>query len=123
MCWTQFKNIGQSSKNLGPSQKTLRPSWCPKLVAGLTANKVYCIIRISKREDFLVCFKSLAPNGIPMILCFICTKIRFVCFSYVFCAIQPLQNPSICDNAVSVAPIAKPLLRLGKYMMHKKQNK
>ena len=32
MCWTQFKNIGQSSKNLGPYRKTLRPSWCPKLV-------------------------------------------------------------------------------------------
>ena len=43
MCWTQFKNIGHSSKNLGPSQKTFRPSWCPKLVAGLvTGTMCHC---------------------------------------------------------------------------------
>ena len=40
MCWTQFENIGHSSKNLGPSRKSLRPSWCPKLVTGLRVHPV-----------------------------------------------------------------------------------
>jgi len=35
MCWTYFKNIGNSLENLSHFQKTLRPRWCPKLVTGL----------------------------------------------------------------------------------------
>jgi len=40
MCWTQYENIGHSSKNLGPSWKTLHPSLCPKLVTGLPRTRV-----------------------------------------------------------------------------------
>jgi len=39
-CWTQFEDIGHSSKILGPSRKTLRPSWCPKLVTDLLVHQL-----------------------------------------------------------------------------------
>jgi len=34
MCWTQFKNIGQSSKNLCPSRKTFAPPGMPSWLRG-----------------------------------------------------------------------------------------
>jgi len=62
ICWTQFKNIGHSSKNLGPSRKTLRPSWCPKLVTGLLETLTqlfifYCFshVKISRFLHISVC--------------------------------------------------------------------